>query len=36
MRCCKSFGDEAIGLMSACPYTLDLETDSNNRFVAAC
>ena len=30
----KSFGDEAIGLMSCIPYTLDLETDGNNRFVA--
>jgi len=29
----KSFGDEAIGLMSCIPYTLDLETDGNNRFV---
>ena len=29
----KSFGDEAIGLISSCPYTLDLETDSNKRFV---
>jgi branched-chain amino acid transport system substrate-binding protein len=31
----RSFGDEAIGLYSCCPYTLDLETDSNKRFVAA-
>jgi branched-chain amino acid transport system substrate-binding protein len=31
----KSFGDEAIGLMSCCPYTLDLETDGNQRFVKA-
>jgi branched-chain amino acid transport system substrate-binding protein len=29
----KSFGDEAIGLMSCIPYTLDLETDGNRRFV---
>jgi branched-chain amino acid transport system substrate-binding protein len=29
----KSFGDEAIGLVSCCPYTLDLDTDGNNRFV---
>ena len=29
----KSFGDEAIGLTSCIPYTLDLETDGNNRFV---
>ncbi len=31
----RSFGDEAIGLVSCCPYTLDLNTDSNKRFVAA-
>jgi branched-chain amino acid transport system substrate-binding protein len=29
----KSFGEEAVGLISACPYTLDLETDGNKRFV---
>jgi branched-chain amino acid transport system substrate-binding protein len=29
----KSFGEEAIGLMSCIPYTLDLETDGNRRFV---
>ena len=29
----KSFGDEAVGLVSCCPYTLDLDTDSNNRFI---
>ncbi|HEX5508354.1 MAG TPA: ABC transporter substrate-binding protein [Pseudolabrys sp.] len=29
----KSFGDDAIGLVSACPYTLDLENDANKRFV---
>jgi branched-chain amino acid transport system substrate-binding protein len=29
----KSFGDEAIGLVSCCPYTLDLENDANQRFV---
>jgi branched-chain amino acid transport system substrate-binding protein len=29
----KSFGDEAIGLVSCCPYTLDLETDGNKRFI---
>lgn len=28
-----SFGDEAVGLVSCCPYTLDLETDGNKRFV---
>src|ERR1700712_877539 len=31
----KSFGDEALGMYSSCPYTLDLDTDSNKRFVAA-
>src|SRR5690348_786213 len=31
----RSFGDEAVGLYSCCPYTLDLDTDSNKRFVAA-
>ena len=29
----KSYGDEAIGLVSCRPYTLDLETDANQRFV---
>jgi len=29
----KSFGDEAIGLVSCTPYTLDLSTDGNERFV---
>jgi branched-chain amino acid transport system substrate-binding protein len=29
----KSFGDEAIGLVSCCPYTLDLESAGNQRFV---
>ncbi len=29
----KSFGDEALGLVSAAPYTLDLESDANQRFV---
>ncbi len=29
----KSFGDEALGLVSCCPYTLDLETDGNKRFI---
>jgi branched-chain amino acid transport system substrate-binding protein len=29
----KSFGDEAIGLVSASPYTLDLDSDANKRFV---
>jgi branched-chain amino acid transport system substrate-binding protein len=31
----RSFGDEALGMYSSCPYTLDLATDSNKRFVAA-
>ena len=29
----KSFGDEAVGLVSCCPYTLDLESAANQRFV---
>jgi len=29
----KSYGDEAIGLTSCIPYTLDLDNDANNRFV---
>jgi branched-chain amino acid transport system substrate-binding protein len=29
----KSFGDEAIGLVSCVPYTLDLEIDANLRFI---
>ena len=29
----KSFSNEAIGLVSCTPYTLDLDTDGNNRFV---
>jgi len=29
----KSFGDEAIGLVSACPYTLDNPIEANQRFV---
>jgi branched-chain amino acid transport system substrate-binding protein len=29
----KSYGDEAIGLVGCCPYTLDLETDANHRFI---
>jgi branched-chain amino acid transport system substrate-binding protein len=31
----RSFGDEAVGMYSCCPYTLDLDTDSNKRFIAA-
>jgi branched-chain amino acid transport system substrate-binding protein len=30
----KSFGEEAVGLVSASPYTLDLDTDANKRFVS--
>ena len=30
----KSFGDEAIGMISASPYTVDLDTPSNQKFVA--
>jgi len=30
----KSFGDEAIGMISASPYTADLNTPSNQKFVA--
>ena len=29
----RSFGEEAIGLYSCVPYTLDLENESNHRFV---
>src|SRR5579875_2776845 len=28
------FGDDAIGLVSACPYTIDLKNDSNAKFKA--
>ena len=31
----RSFSDEAIGLVSCCPYTLDLNTESNKRFITA-
>jgi branched-chain amino acid transport system substrate-binding protein len=31
----RSVGDEFVGLYSCCPYTLDLATDGNKRFVAA-
>ncbi|HTH34742.1 MAG TPA: ABC transporter substrate-binding protein [Xanthobacteraceae bacterium] len=31
----RSFGDEALGLISATPYTVDLDTDGNKRFVAS-
>lgn len=30
----KSFGDEAIGMVSASPYTADLDNPSNKKFVA--
>jgi branched-chain amino acid transport system substrate-binding protein len=30
----KSFGEEAVGLISASPYTIDLDNDANNRFVS--
>jgi branched-chain amino acid transport system substrate-binding protein len=30
----ESFGDYAIGLISCCPYTLDLNTDPNKRFIS--
>lgn len=30
----ESFGDEAIGMISASPYTADLDTPSNEKFVA--
>jgi branched-chain amino acid transport system substrate-binding protein len=29
----RSFGDEALGLVSATPYTVDLDSDGNKRFV---
>lgn len=31
----RSAGDEFVGMYSCCPYTLDLATDGNKRFVAA-
>src|ERR1051325_9490263 len=30
----KSFGDEAIGMISCSPYTADLQNESNKRFIA--
>jgi len=30
-----AFGDEAVGQMSCCPYTLDLDTDANKKFIQA-
>ena len=29
----KSFGDEAIGLVNSCPYSLSLDTPANKRFI---
>lgn len=31
----KSFGDDAIGLISACPYSYAYESESNKKFVAS-
>jgi branched-chain amino acid transport system substrate-binding protein len=31
----RNFGDEAIGLIDSIPYTLDLNTDANHRFIAS-
>jgi branched-chain amino acid transport system substrate-binding protein len=31
----RSFGDEAIGLISCSPYTADFDNESNKRFIAA-
>ncbi|HEV2160744.1 MAG TPA: ABC transporter substrate-binding protein [Stellaceae bacterium] len=31
----RNFGDEAIGLINSIPYTLDLKTDANRRFIAS-
>ena len=31
----RSFGDEAIGMISCCPYTLDFQSESNKRLIAA-
>ncbi len=31
----KSFGDEALGLITASPYTADLDNDANKKFIAA-
>ena len=31
----RSLGDEAIGMYSCSPYTLDLDTESNKRFIAS-
>lgn len=31
----RNFGDEAIGLINSIPYTLDLDTAANHRFIAS-
>jgi branched-chain amino acid transport system substrate-binding protein len=31
----RNFGDEAIGLINSIPYTVDLNTDANQRFIAS-
>ena len=33
-RCCTLF-DWAVGMHSCCPYTLDLDTDANKKFIQA-
>ena len=30
----KSFGEEAIGMINACPYTVDYDTPLNKQFVS--
>ena len=35
MRCSRSLGDEAVGVVSAAYYSADFGSDSNKRFVAA-
>jgi len=31
----RNFGDETVGLINSIPYTLDLNTDANHRFIAS-
>jgi hypothetical protein len=31
----RDFGDKAIGLINSIPYSLDLNTDANHRFIAS-
>ena len=31
----KGFGDEAIGMYSSIPYSLDIDTEANKRFLAS-